>query len=164
MIDQYDDKFHEEHQMKGPRTGAKNGKWNGGRMRIGEYVYIRQPLHPNAPARGYIAEHRLIIEWSLGRFLKPWEHVHHKNGVRDDNRLENLEVMSEGDHVRLHSKNREYPLGEACHNSKLTERQVLQIRALYRPGVYGYKRLGKEFGVTWNAIRSVVKKRSWAWL
>jgi hypothetical protein len=52
-------------------------------------------LHKNMrPYGGYILEHRFIMEQILGRTLEPDERVHHKNGIRNDNRPENLELWS----------------------------------------------------------------------
>lgn len=58
-----------------------------------------------------IDEHRLIMEAHLGRKLRSDEHVHHKNGNKRDNRIENLEVKSRIDHVRDHYKNGDYGIG-----------------------------------------------------
>ena len=67
--------------------------WKGGKTTTANgYVYVYTPEHPNSNMRGYVMEHRLVMEDKLGRFLTQKENVHHINGIRDDNRLDNLEL------------------------------------------------------------------------
>lgn len=55
---------------------------------------VQVPSHPAAHKVGYVAEHRLVMETKIGRYLRPEETVHHVNGVRHDNRPENLELWT----------------------------------------------------------------------
>lgn len=85
--------------------GEKNVNWNGGKTGgNGNYVYILMPNHPDADKSGYILEHRLKMESNIGRRIKKSEVVHHVNCKKDDNRIENLQLMEKREHDRYHTK------------------------------------------------------------
>lgn len=85
-------------------SGSKNGNWHGGKTKNDAgYVFLLSKNHPFSENRGYVREHRLVMEKHLGRYLHPKEVVHHINKIKDDNRLENLELYSSsGEHTSMH--------------------------------------------------------------
>lgn len=83
--------------------GSNNPSWKGGRAKIGGgYMGILIHSHPLANNKGYVPEHRLVLEDKLGRPLKLNEVAHHLNGVKTDNRPENLVAVSPQEHNRIH--------------------------------------------------------------
>jgi hypothetical protein len=90
--------------------GSQALNWKGGRYscpRTG-YVFIwlapEDPLYCMATTNSYAREHRVVMARHLGRPLEATEHVHHKNGKKDDNRLDNLDLLSPSQHILDHSK------------------------------------------------------------
>jgi len=94
--------------------GKRNKNWKGGRTRTNE-GYVAILLHPESPyfemanigrkkrlKSCYVFEHRLVMAKHLGRCLNSFEIVHHKNGIRDDNRLSNLHLSTKQTHIKEH--------------------------------------------------------------
>lgn len=104
-------RFMKNHNLKA-RTSAKrsqyaenNDNWRGGKV-IDDHGYrhVKKEGHPRAKKCGsYVREHILIAESILGRALTDNEVVHHINGVKTDNRPENLSVMTKAEHTHYHS-------------------------------------------------------------
>lgn len=72
----------------------KSPVWKGGRTKTKHgYILILKHEHP-FNVRGYVLEHRLKMEEKIDRYLEKWEVVHHINGIKDDNKIENLQLCS----------------------------------------------------------------------
>lgn len=68
------------------------------------YVLIYAPFHPRAPKGGYVYEHRLVMENTLGRMLERHEVVHHKDGDKTNNDATNLVLTTQSAHAREHAE------------------------------------------------------------
>ncbi len=75
-------------------VGESHAAWKGGRSKTsnGYISVVAKKDEPGQTKKGYILEHRRVMQEHLGRALLPNENIHHINGVRDDNRIENLEL------------------------------------------------------------------------
>jgi len=97
--------------------GATHPYWQGGKYTDKFMGYVLVYIDPSDPlhvmtrtGKNYAFEHRIVMAKHLGRPLMPYELVHHKNGVRNDNRLENLEIYSRSEHNEVHRYCRGCPI------------------------------------------------------
>lgn len=104
-------------------AGANATNYKNGRSKNKYHGYViltGYKGHPRASANGgQVKEHVIVMEQVLGRYLLPHENVHHKNGVRDDNRIENLELWTKSQ-----------PAGQRAEDMVAWAKELL---ALYEP-------------------------------
>lgn len=91
-------------RMSEVKMGSKHSAWKGGVLivRGRRMVYVGRD-HPLGNVKGYAFEHRLVMSERLGRWLESHEHVHHINLDPLDNRIDNLVVLNNSQHRRIHS-------------------------------------------------------------
>ena|SRR3990167_8282887 len=89
--------------MKGKRSHA----FKGGKIIDKQgYILVYKPKHPFTNGKGYVREHRLIMEQYLSRYLSPIETVHHINRNLSDNRIKNLMLFkNQSEHIKHHCSN-----------------------------------------------------------
>ena len=94
---------HDCYALNREKRGAYKEK-----IMINKYNYIYVPNHPYAigSKKLYVAEHRLVMEQYLGRYLNDNEIVHHINEDTLDNDISNLQLMSPAEHIKHHISER----------------------------------------------------------
>jgi len=88
------------------RRGKASPTWKGGKKKnqdgyISMRLFPENFFYPMTQRRGHLLEHRFVMAQHLGRCLHSWEIVHHINGARDDNRIENLQLVSDDRHKQI---------------------------------------------------------------
>lgn len=86
-------------------SGKNSGNFKGYRRKAQKgYIARYEPDHPSASKAGLVMEHRLVVEKALGITLPKEFDVHHINGDKTDNRIENLAIMTHSAHTIFHNK------------------------------------------------------------
>ncbi|KKN90778.1 hypothetical protein LCGC14_0223610 [marine sediment metagenome] len=130
-------------KLKIPKRGQKRENhpmWKGGKYTdMYGYVKIKNYNHPNVDSGNYIGEHTLIMEKSIGRYLKHYgrnnknnELVHHINGIKNDNRIENLFLCNN----MSHHKNIHYNL------EKVALKLYMEGKIKFKEGDYKIGKIG----------------------
>lgn len=109
--------------------------------------------------------HRLVWEAFNGRIPDGLE-INHKNGIRTDNRISNLEVVTKQENAIHKFKVNGYrsqgtsPQGSRNHAAKITEDDVRTMRRLYAEGVPQHA-LGRQFGISQPMVGNIVRRENW---
>lgn len=113
--------------------------------------------------------HRHIMEKHLGRKLTRREVIHHIDGNKHNNKIENLKLMTSREHNILHgcvsvilnNRNKIILKGEQIGTAKLNRIKVIMIRKLYSTGKYTMQNLADKFNISKTQIVRTVNKKQW---
>lgn len=132
------------------RGKTKKGTHYGPRKRVvvsKKYYLAWRPDHPSA-ITGRVPEHRLIVEDYIGRFLSSEEHVHHIDGDGFNNKIENLQILTNSEHTRLHQR------------SHTSMEQVLEIRMLLKKKNMSHIEIAEKVGVKVKMVGAINEGRT----
>ncbi len=147
-------------RMNCPFAQLRTGRWlNGSILKNGYLVY-----HLRIGGKHfYRTAHRLVAQTYISNYKK-YKTVNHKNCIKTDNRVENLEWCSIQENLKHRDKNGLLPVGEKHHKSYLTQAQVKEMRALYCGGYRKVSKIAKFYNAPRGTIKSILAGKTWAWL
>lgn len=142
-------------QRPGTFAGENNPAWDGGKaLRSDGYVRVWTPS-------GNRLEHQIVMERHIGRALTASEIVHHVDGNRSNNSIENLELMTQSQHAALHAPGmvaaRNGHKGASNPRAKLSEDQVACIKV----SPLSSRSLGVKHGVHPSTIQRIKNGKGW---
>jgi len=144
--------------VAGTITGTRYGKVLGSLQP--RWGYVQLAVHENGKRIGYVFAHRLIWEHMHG-MIPDGAQINHRNGVKHDNRLANLELLTPSDNVKHAHRTGLHSLkGTRNNNAKLTERDVQTIRAALTSGEAG-RSVARRYGVATTTISKIRLGKRW---
>lgn len=130
--------------------------------------YVRVMFHHKGE-RLQVAAHRIIWMTHNRAMIPDIMEVNHKDGKKDNNEPSNLELMTRPENVKhaihvLGCKRRKAQPGMDNAMAKLTESQVMEIRALGEAKAMSQREIGERFGLTQSGVSAILRRKSWAHL
>lgn len=139
------------------RKGDMNPAWKGGRHTMKGYLKVWVPEHPYCDSKGYVFEHRLVVEKYIGRYLRTDEIVHHKDGVRSHNDIDNLQITNSKEHGSITRQEHRLRLWKNSATYALIRDYKQELREMRKKGM-SHQEITDVLGVPLGAVKYAIRK------